>query len=584
MKAFWRGIVIVFAILGFIGIGMTTLVITLAVNLGSSPPDVPKQVVLRLNLDGQFREGGTVDPLAALSDRPVYDLYGTLEALSRAAADERVVGVYATLNDASLGLAQIQELRQALLTFRNSGKPLVVFSESIGGVGSYYLASVFETVMLQPSGSVDTLGLSAEAPFLRDTLEMIGIKPELAGRKEYKSAIETLTETGYSPAHAENINALLDSWLGQISRDVAQNRDLPLPQVTTLLGNGPHLAGSAKEHGLITHLGYWDQAWEQVAGVAPDDKNAPEELDIADYAQRSAVEETKGNVKLALVVGEGAIHRGPSQETWGGTTGFGAETIADAIRQAADDEEIKGIVFRVNSPGGSYTAADTIWYEVDRARKKKPVVISMGDAAASGGYFVAAPASMIFASPATVTGSIGVFSGKLVLQELWEKLKVHWGSIDRGKSAGIWSPNRPFNQWGWAKLDEALDAIYADFSAKVASGRHLTAEQVEAVAKGRVWTGLEAQERGLVDALGGLEDAKLAMRRLLQVPDGAALDMMILPEPEPSWRRLTRVLNGNVQAQGQLGALLTALEPLARALAPLQSQAPQAVAPLVVPK
>ena len=587
MNKLWRGLVIVLAVLGFVGLSLTMLITVVAISLGSSPPDVPPQAVLRLDLDGQFREGGVVDPLAALSDRPIYDLYGTVEALDRAATDDRVVGLFATLNDATLGLAQIQELRQAILRFRDSGKPAVVFSESINGIGGYYLASAFTTVALQPSGSVDTVGLVAEAPFLRDTLEMIGIKPELAGRKEYKSAIETLTETKYSPAHAENVNALLNSWLGQISRDVADSRGLAVPQTVTLLGNGPHLASSAKAQGLVTDLSYWDQAWEVAAGVPWGDDEAPEELDVADYGLRSLPHDGKTGTRLALVVGEGEIHRGPSRETWDNTTGFGSETIAEAIRTAADDKEIKGIIFRINSPGGSYTAADTIWYEVDRARKLKPVVVSMGNAAASGGYFVAAPASAILALPGTVTGSIGVFSGKLVLKELWDKLKVHWDSIERGQSAGIWSPNRSFNEWGWAKLNGLLDAIYADFSAKVVAGRHLTPEEVEAVAKGRVWTGEEAVERGLVDSLGGLVDAKQTMRRLLKLDDNARLDMAILPEPDPSWRRLTRVLSGNVQAQGQLRQLMMVLEPLQTLLgplAPLQSRTPQALAPVALPQ
>ncbi|CAA7620524.1 signal peptide peptidase SppA [Magnetospirillum sp. UT-4] len=566
MRRFVRIIVGFLATLGLlvvVGLGLSIWAAS-ALHDRAQPP-LPRRMVLELDLENEFREAESSDPFTRLSGEKSYVLRRVVAALDRAAADEHVVGLFATLGHAQLGMAGAQELRDAVARFRASDKPTVVFAETMGEFGNgtveTYIASAFGEVWLQPSGDVGLTGFMVESPFLKGTLEMLGIDTQFAARKEYKTAIETFTEKAYSPAHAETLAGLLDSWTRQAVDGIAQGRRLPAEKVRALFGNGPFLAAEALSAGLVDKLGYRDQAWAAAAGAGP----KPETVDIADYADHAP--KGKGT-RIALIVGEGAIMRGEAEGPLGKPEGFGSELIGQAFRDAIDDPEVKAILFRIDSPGGSYVASDTIWNEVRRARAAgKPVVASMGAAAASGGYFVAMAADRIVAQPGTITGSIGVFTGKVVLAEFWQKLGITWDEMHRGDNATMWSMNRPFPPQAWDRVNAMLDRIYADFTGKAAEGRRMAPEKLEQVARGRVWSGAEAKAVGLVDTLGGYPEAEAELRALLKLAPDAALDLVAFPAPKSPLEMVAKVLGGggSMAEDENLRTLLGA----ARVLAPL---------------
>ncbi|MBC7906676.1 MAG: signal peptide peptidase SppA [Rhodospirillaceae bacterium] len=565
MRRFGRIIVATLAVVGLLFITGIGLAIWGAFALHDKvEPALPKRMVLGLDLENEFKDAPSSDPFAAFSGNEVYVLRKVVESIDRAAKDDHVVGLYATIGHTKMGMARAQEVRDAVARFRASGKPAVMFAETLGEFGNgtveYYLASAFGQVWLQPSGDVGLTGFMAETPFLRGTLDMLGIQPQFAGRKEYKTAIETFTEKKFTPANAETLNGLLDAWSTQAVAGIAEGRKLPAEKVRALYGKGPFLATEALSAGLVDKLGYHDEAWAAAAGDGP----KPKHMDVAEYGAHAP----KGNgTKVALITGEGAIQRGESSSPLGGEDGFGSETVAQALRDAVDNADVKAILFRVDSPGGSYVASDTIWHEVRRARAAgKPVVVSMGNLAASGGYFVAMGADRIVAQPGTITGSIGVFTGKMVLADFWPKLGVSWDEVHRGDNAPMWSSNRPFSPEAWERVNVMLDRIYADFTTKAADGRKMAVDKLEPMARGRVWSGAEAKSMGLVDALGGYDVAQAQLRDVLKLAPDAALDLVAFPEPKKPWEVLAKMMSSG---GGGMAEETRALARMARVLAPV---------------
>lgn len=576
MRRFVRFIVGSLAVIGLLFILGTGLSIWGAVALFDQvEPPLPKRMVLALDLENQFRDAPSGNPLAALTGEDVYVTRQVVEALDRAAKDDKVAGLFATIGNAKLGMGRAQEVRDAVTRFRASGKPAVLFAETMGEFGNgtldYYLASAFGQVWLQPSGDVGLTGFMAESPFLRGTLDLLGIQPQFAGRKEYKTAIETFTEKGFTPANAETLNALLDAWTNQVVEGIAAGRKLPADKVRALYGKGPFLSAEALSAGLVDKLGYRDDAWAAASG----DGAKPDEVDVARYAARAP---SGHGAKIALITGEGAIQRGEVDNPFGDETGFGSDTIAGALRDAIDDPAVKAILFRVDSPGGSYVASDTIWHEVRRARAAgKPVVVSMGNVAASGGYFVAMGADRVVAQPGTITGSIGVFTGKMVLQDFWPKLGVSWDEVHRGDNAPMWSANRPFSPQAWERVNTMLDRIYGDFTTKAAEGRKMPLDKLEPLARGRVWSGAEAKSLGLVDALGGLDVAQAQLREVLRLEPDAALDLVPFPAPRKPWEMLAKMASGGGMAEESgTRALLRAARVLAPVAEKLEAMDPRA--------
>lgn len=515
-------------VLGLVLAGVGTCAVSL---VGALPKPVPSTTVLEIDLEQPVVETGSPDPISAVLQGEAPRLRDLVGALDRAAKDERVVGLVARIGGGGHGMAVTQELRDAVKRFRSSGKLAVAYAETFGeavpGQGGYYLATAFDSVWVQPSGDVGFVGLAAETPFLRGTLEKIGVEPRFSGRKEYKTFINQYTERELTEPHRESLSRILDSHTDQIVAGVAEGRGLEESAVRALLAAGPYTAEDALEKGLVDAVGYRD---EVLSSIEKKVGRPVTRLFAQRYLERAGPPH-RGGAAIGLVYAVGGVARGESSfdAVLGGAT-MGSDTVSAAIRAAVRDDDVKAIVLRIDSPGGSYVASDTIRREVERARKAgKPVVASMGNVAASGGYFVAMDADRIVAQPGTLTGSIGVGGGKMALEGLWEKLGVAWGRVETTPGAGMFSLSRDFTPEEWARFEAWLDHIYADFVAKAAAGRKMSVEQMDLVARGRVWTGADAKERGLVDELGGLGTALRVAKELAGLPADGEVELRSFP-------------------------------------------------------
>lgn len=502
---------------------------------------VAEHTVLEIDFMEPLVEYVPNDPLAAVLQGRRMQVHDVLEALERGAADPRVVGLVARVGGAPMGLARIQELRDAVTAFRASGKPTVAFAQSFGefsaGNGAYYLATAFEEVYLQPSGDLGLTGLISETPFLRGLLDTLGVVPRLDQRREYKNAMNIFTEKGFTPAHREAATRVMDSQFEQIVRGIAAARDVPDARVRSVIDGGPLSADDALRDELVDGLKYRDEVWAAL------------EERVGDGAQRLGVDRYLARVRprfpegetIALVYGVGGVRGGRSEiDPVSGDQVMGADSVTEALRAAIDDEQVRAILFRIDSPGGSYVASDTIWREVVRAKHAgKPVIVSMADVAGSGGYFVAIPADKIVAQPGTITGSIGVLGGKMVTEAMWEKIGVAWDEIHTSTNGTMWATSTDYTPAEWTKFQAMLDRIYADFTTKVAEGRKLPLSKVLEIARGRIWTGEDALGIGLVDALGGFPTAIALAKEAAGIP---AADPVHLEEFPPAKGLLPTVL------------------------------------------
>ncbi len=497
-------------------------------------------LILELDLTEGIAEGPPADPLSALLTMRKTRLQDLLEGLRRAAADDRVRVLVVKVGGSRVGLAQVQELRAAIGDFRKSGKLAVAWAESFGdfvhGNVPYYLATGFDRIYLQPSGTLGLTGVAVEQVFLHGALEKLGIGFESAKRYEYKSAPDQLTESAFTGPAREAAARLAESVTEQLAGVIAAGRGLSVEQSVALIARGPFMAPQALAEGLVDGLMYRDEVYEQVRKEAGADATL---LYLQRYQRTQSLSGLGRRVGstvhgmapgqherfVATIYAHGAIRHGRSGRGGPGGGGMGSDTVAAALRAAGADDGARAVVLRVNSPGGSYTASDVIWREVVRLRAAgKPVIISMGDVAASGGYFISAPADVIVVQPGTITGSIGVFMGKPVLRELLGRAGVTTDSITDGTgaaSATMFSSSRPFSDDEWARINAWLDAVYADFTDKVASGRRMSAERVHELARGRVWTGADAIANGLADEAGGLREAIAIARKRAGLPADA---------------------------------------------------------------
>jgi len=488
-------------------------------------------LILELDLTEGIAEGPPQDPLSALLTIRRTRLPDLLEGLKRASTDDRVQALVVKVGSGRIGLAKIQELREAVQDFRQSGKLTVAWAETFGdfvrGNLPYYLATGFDRIYLQPSGTLGLTGVAVEQVFLHDALEKLGIDFQSAKRYEYKSAADQLTETGFTGPAREAAARLTESVAEQLIAAIAESRNKTPEQARELLQRGPFLAPQALEEGLVDGLGYRDEVYYQLHKEAGPDATL---LYLQRYQRSHALTDLPRRLQknpherfVAMVYAHGAIRHGRSGRGGpGGGGGMGSDTVAAALRAAAGDERARAVVLRVNSPGGSYTASDVIWREVVRVRAAgKPVVVSMGDVAASGGYFISAPADVIVAQPGTITGSIGVILGKPVLRDMFGRAGVHTDTVAEGANATMFSSSRPFSDEEWERINVWLDAVYADFTEKVAAGRRMSAERVHELGRGRVWTGADAVANGLADETGGMSDAIAVARKRGGLPDSA---------------------------------------------------------------
>jgi protease-4 len=519
-------------------IGALTLVCIIMASISLSVAlrarKVPDRVILEVDFEKPLVEYVPADPLALALMREVTTVRDVVEALERAAEDERVVGLVAKIGSAPMGLAVIQEIRDAVIAFADDEKFAVAYAETFGEFGpangAYYLATAFDKIYLQPSGDVGLTGLMYESPFVRGTLDKLRMKPRIDHRKEFKSAKNMFTETEYTEAHREAMETLMNSQFGQIVQAIVETREVTEEELTAIVDSAPLLGEEAVKEKLVDGLLYRDEVYEKVKARAEGAKL----LYLGKYLHRAGRPHKKGPT-IALIYGVGGVHRGPSEyDALSGSASMGSETIAAAFRGAVANKDVKAIVFRVNSPGGSYVASDTIWREVVNAKEAgKPVVVSMGNVAGSGGYFVAMSATKIVAQPGTVTGSIGVLAGKMLTREFWQDhIGITWDDVRTNKNATLWSSRHDYSPEQWQKLQGFLDRVYEDFTTKVTEGRQMEKEKVLEVAKGRIWTGEDAKERGLVDELGGFDVALRLARTEAGLKPDAAIKLAVYPRPK----------------------------------------------------
>ena len=496
-------------------------------------------LILELDLTEGLTEEPPSDPVSAMLTMRRPRLADVLDGLRRARGDDRVRALVVKVGGRPIGLAQAQELRAAVKEFAAAGKATVAWAETFGefspGNVPYYLATAFGRIYLQPSGDLGLTGISLRQLFFRGAMDKLGLEYQVGKRKEYKSAADRLTERGFTGPAREAMQRLAASLTGQITEAVAERLQIDAADARALVDRGPFLASEALAARLVDALGYRDEVYTYLRRNAGPDAYL---LYLGRYQRSRALAgrarklpNPSENV-IALVYATGPIRRGRSGRGPVGGGPMGSDTIAAALRAATADQRVRGIVLRVNSPGGSYVASDTIRREVVRAREAgTPVVVSMADVAASGGYFIAMAADSIIAQPATLTGSIGVLGGKPVTTSLLEHAGVSVDAVTEGAHADMFTTTRAFSEEEWALVNTWLDRIYEDFTGKVAHDRHLPADQVADIARGRVWTGADAAANGLVDQLGGLDTAVALARRTAGLPPTAPL--RVYPRTHP---------------------------------------------------
>jgi protease-4 len=535
-----RRFTVIFTLLGFALFVSVAGFLLLYLAVGREP-SVASNSTLVLKVGGDLAEVAPANVVGYLRGAKAATVRAVVENLRKAKVDTRVSSVLLKPTGFdSPYWGKVQEIRDAVVDFRKSGKPVYAYLE-YGGDREYYLASAADRIFLMPSSPLDLSGIATYQVFLRGTLDKIGAYPDLHHIGDYKTASNQLTEKGYTRAHKEMDESLNRDLFNQFIRGVADGRKKQAAQIEQLLDEGPFLPEDALRAGLVDDVAYEDQVEDRLRNRRPGATDRPGDsgegrlrrIDGDDYSRigSSSLGLNRGP-RIGVIYVSGTINSGKSGYDPLNGEVVGAETLIEAIRQARRDTSLRAIVLRIDSPGGSAAASDAIWRELMIARNERadrPIVASMSDLAASGGYYIAMPAQVIVAQPSTLTGSIGIFGGKIVTGGVYEKLGAHIESTSIGKHAEINSPVRPYNASELKKLDEQLKAFYDQFIEKVANSRHTTPEKIDAVAQGRVWTGQQAKEKGLVDALGGLDAAVAIAKQRARLAADADVELVVFP-------------------------------------------------------
>ncbi len=544
MRTIGRFILRFFTFIGIITAAAVLSVIGFLVLYADRLEPLPGRILLRVDITGAVKDRARTESVfPGVKNKLTLREY--VEGLQVAARDDRVRGLAVYMNNARVGIAGTQELRDAIAQFRSKAKFAHIFSEDMGsmgsGTGQYYLASAFDEIWLQPSGGVGLIGMAIEIPFAKGLLEKLEVEQRFEKRHEFKSGAEPFMRAKLSDPARQNLQALLDSLFAQVVTGIANGRGMTEDDVRELVDGGPYLAVEAHDSGLVNRLGYLDEFVDDALERAGE---GAEEVSFVRYLAGIERPNAAGP-RVALIYGNGTIIGGGGEDVGPfEDPGFRAHLVAKMIADAVADQEIKAILFRVNSPGGSYLASDLVRREMARARDAgKPVIVSMGRVAASGGYFVALPASRIVAEPATITGSIGVYGGKVVTKKFWEGLGVTWDQLSVGKHATMWSLVTDFPPGSKQRFSAMLDFVYEDFTAKAMAGRGLSADQIDAVARGRVWSGRDALDNGLIDVLGGYQVAVAEVKSALDLGPEDTIHLIQPPTDDP-FEKLLKILGG----------------------------------------
>jgi protease-4 len=481
---------------------------------------VEKNSVIELNLQNVSSDytGKFSDPLIVLfQGENRIGFTDILSAIDAAKIDENIKGITLVNNFSTLGMAQMKELRDRLETFKKSGKFVMSYSDVLAQK-EYYLTSVADTIYLNPLGEMDFKGLSSEVLFFKDLQEKSGVKLEVIRHGKYKSAVEPFISDEMSDANREQISSLLNSvWSGMVT-DIAKSRKISVAQLNLiadgLLARTPEMAKSAK---LIDKIGYEDQfhAGIKKALKVKKDKDY-KKIDIVDYAlnNNTSPKNASADNRIAVIYAQGEIRSGEGDVNY-----IGEKSMNRALKEARDNKNIKAVVLRIDSPGGSALTSELIWREIQLTKKVKPVVVSMGNVAASGGYYIACNADKIFAENTTITGSIGVFGMLPNFSTLSKRIGINAAQVNTHANSADYSPFVPLTDRFREVTQESIERIYKTFINRVATGRKMSFEQVDAIAQGRVWTGAEALQNGLVDGIGGMDEALAEAAKLAKIKE-----------------------------------------------------------------
>ena len=508
-------------------------------------PDVPDRATLVLRPSGDIPE---VLPQVIFGGEEL-TVHAYTDLIRKAKGDSRIKGILLRPGGLSSPFwAKLQEIRAALEDFKTSGKYVHAWLEYAGD-REYYLASVADRVYLLPSASLDLTGVASYEIFLRGTFDWIGTYPDFLHVGDYKTAVNTYLEKTYTPAHREMSRSLNRSQYDQLVQTIANARKKPEAEVRALIDQGPFQPEDALRLGLIDEVAYEDELDDLI-----DDLDDTRYIDAEDYAQVSweATGVVRG-ARIAVINATGVINSGSSGFDPVNGAVVGADSLVEYIREARGDRSIRAIVLRVDSPGGSSTASDVIWRELSISREnQRPVIVSMSDLAASGGYYIALGGDAIVAQPGTLTGSIGVYTGKFVMTGTLDKLGANIESTSNGRHAEIYSPDRRFTPEERSKIQESMQLVYDQFIERTAAARHMPPEKVDEVAQGRVWTGAQAKQLGLVDELGGLHKAIDLAKQRARIAAEEEVQLVVYPPRRSFYEVLADEL------QSPIGRLRTA--------------------------
>jgi len=525
---------------------------------GLSAPSLPREMVLSLRLAGPIAEVTAEDPLSELMGDSATSLRKLREALVRAAEDDRVQGVRLRVDSIGGGFATAQEIRSLITRVGAAGKWTAAYMDTAGEFSSgnlvYYVASACDEVVINPQGDLNLIGLSAASPFIRGTLDKLDIRAEIPGRGDYKTARFMYTQTDFTPAHREMTGWLLDSIMSQLVQDIADSRGLQTEEVRSLVDQAPFIGEKSVEVGLVDRM----EDWTSFVDGLEEEHGKAKAVTVRSYLKRGS--KAKRGPKIAVVTAVGMIMRGTSGESFNPLFGgpvMGSDTISKAFRNVRKTKGIEAVVFRIDSPGGSAVASEIIRQEMVRTAEKIPVVVSMSNVAASGGYWISCGAQRIVADPGTLTGSIGVYGGHMNTLGLYNKLGVTFGRLDRGANANIYGELEDWTDEQRAVIDRMLDRIYDDFVERVAAARGMAPEAVDAIGRGRVFTGVQGWENGLVDVVGGFDQALVEAKKLADIAADAEVQLVEFPRILPWWQQMAKKRSGQ---EADIGKRIEALE------------------------
>ena len=547
MTARRTAFVVLFGVALFVLVG--SALIALAVHSG---PAIHDGSILTVTLGGDLPEevpSSVFGRFLSAEKRTFGDL---VDLFRQAAHDDRVEAIVARLSPSDLGWARLQELRDAMREFTDAGKILACHAEAVD-TAEYYLASACGTLAMPPSGVFSVPGVAVQVEFFKGTLSRLGIEADIEHVGAYKSASEPLTREGLSAPAREQLESMLDAVYGTLTDDVAQDRDLEPVALKAILDRGLLTPGQAEKAGLVDELAYYDEVLDDVREHVGE---RGEEVEEADYLEHVRARRRAGRDRIAIIFASGVIAGGESEDNALVGPVLGAESLIEAMKEARESRSIKAVVLRIDSPGGSGAAADAIWRETQRLREKKPLVVSMGDVAGSGGYWIAAGADSIVSEPLTLTGSIGVVGGKLYLKPFYDWIGVSKEILKRGRNADLYADYSRFTDEQRRLVRESMLALYREFLARASEGRGKSETEIDRLGQGRVWTGEQALENGLVDELGGLAAAVARARVLAKIPDGSPTGIDIYPRPKGLLETLASLQSTLAPSPGVTGAAL----------------------------